>query len=251
MKAPKLFKLLALLMVFAVSCTKPDEQNNGGNNNSNNGGNNLNDHEYVDLGLPSGTLWATCNLGAQTPEEYGDYFAWGETQPKNIYSWNTYKYCNGDNGWNTLTKYCTESGNGYNGFTDNLTILLPEDDAATVNWGSEWCMPTQSQWEELYQYTTNTITTQNDVRGLFLTGSNGNSLFLPAAGRLYEGENNHDYNSNGWYWSNSLLIGLPHCAWRLNFVSDIYNLGGLPRSYGHSIRAVRSTDNKRCKTIDK
>ena len=80
-------------------------------------------HEYVDLGLPSGTLWATCNLGANSPEQYGDYFAWGETAPKEVYTWTTYKWCNGTN--NTLTKYCTNSSCGYNGFVDNKTELEP------------------------------------------------------------------------------------------------------------------------------
>lgn len=78
---------------------------------------------YVDLGLPSGTLWATCNVGADTPEGYGDYFAWGETQPKTTYNWSTYRYCNGD--YVKLTKYCGNSSYGYNGFTDDLTVLQP------------------------------------------------------------------------------------------------------------------------------
>ena len=108
------------------------------------------DHDYVDLGLPSGTLWATCNVGADSPEDYGDYFAWGETQPKDTYDWSTYQYCNGS--YNTLTKYSVEffdswyeqyTNYGYNGFIDNLTTLLPEDDAATANWGADWRMPTK------------------------------------------------------------------------------------------------------------
>ena len=238
MKTTRLFTLLALLMVFAMSCNKSDEPNNGGNEDDS-----LNNHEYVDLGLPSGTLWATCNVGANTPEEFGDYFAWGETQPKSTYSWSNYQYCNGGNGGNTLTKYCTKTGNGYNGFTDYITTLLPEDDAATVNWGNDWCMPSKSQWEELDQWTNDTMIIQNGTKGLLLTASNGNSLFLPAAGRIYEDYFNNDYN--GWYWSNTLLTELPDCAWRLNFISNIYNLGGLPRNYGHSIRPVRSQNNKR------
>ena len=92
------------------------EDNGGGG-----GGGSSDDHDYVDLGLPSGLLWATCNVGANAPEEYGDYFAWGETQPKDIYNWSTYQYCMGSD--NTLTKYCTRSDYGYNGFTDNLTHL--------------------------------------------------------------------------------------------------------------------------------
>ena len=100
-------------------------------------------HEYVDLGLPSGLLWATCNVGADAPEDYGDYIAWGETTPKTTYNWSTYQYCMGS--YNTLTKYCNKTSFGYNGFTDNLTTLLPEDDAATANWGSGWRMPTEEE----------------------------------------------------------------------------------------------------------
>lgn len=101
-----------------------------------------NEHEWVDLGLPSGTLWATCNVGADTPEGFGDYFAWGETAPKDDYSWETYRWCNGY--FNTMTKYCT---NGSYGTVDNRTELDPEDDAAYVNWGSSWRMrPWNSSW---------------------------------------------------------------------------------------------------------
>ena len=130
-------------------------------------------HDYVDLGLPSGTLWATCNIGADSPEDYGLYFAWGETVPyggtdesnamnysyastytKTYYDWSTYKFCNGLS--STMTKYCSNSSYGNNGFTDTLTELVPEDDAATANWGSEWCMPTIEQFMELINedYTT-------------------------------------------------------------------------------------------------
>ena len=129
------------------SCGDDDENvvvapNSGGNSGSANG------HEYVDLGLPSGTLWATCNVGASKPEEYGDYFAWGETKPKSDYSWETYKWCKGSS--KTMTKYCTNSKYGYNGFTDDLWELLPEDDAATVNWGSGWQTPSLAQLKELF-----------------------------------------------------------------------------------------------------
>lgn len=89
------------------------------------------EHEYVDLGLPSGTLWATMNIGATAPEEYGDYFAWCETAPKDVYDRSTYKWCNGD--YDQMTKYCDNSSYGYNGFVDNKTEIVPMDDAATVN----------------------------------------------------------------------------------------------------------------------
>ena len=84
--------------------------------------------------MPSGTLWATCNIGANSPEEYGDYFSWGETAPKDDYNWSNYKWCNGT--LNTLTKYSTRSSYGYKGFVDNKTVQDPEDDAACVNRGS-------------------------------------------------------------------------------------------------------------------
>ena len=141
------------------------------------------EHEYVDLGLPSGTLWATCNIGANSPEEYGDYFAWGETTPKSTYDWSTYKWCNGSS--TTMTKYCTQSEYGYNGFTDNLTELQSADDAATANWGSDWQMPSLAQIQELCSSsnTTTEWTQVNGVNGRKITSkSNGNSIFLPAAG---------------------------------------------------------------------
>ncbi len=108
------------------------------------------DHEYVDLGLPSGTLWATCNIGATKPEEFGDYFAWGETEPKEVYDWSTYKYAKalGPNKLDSLTKYCLSSDYG---IIDGLSSLLPDDDAATVNWGKEWRMPTEIEVKELVE----------------------------------------------------------------------------------------------------
>ena len=193
-------------------------------------------HAYVDLGLPSGLLWATCNVGADSPEDYGDYFAWGETTPKDTYNWSTYQYCNGS--YNTLTKYCNNSSYGYNGFTDDLTTLLPEDDAATANWGSGWRMPTAAEWYELYNNTAQTWTTQNGVNGLLFIATNGNSLFLPAAG--YRGSSNltTGAGSYGEYWSSSLLTGSPDFAWELYFNLDDYDMGNGSRSYGFSVRPV-------------
>ena len=196
-------------------------------------------HEYVDLGLPSGLLWATCNVGANAPEEYGDYFAWGETQPKNYYDWSTYIY--GSN-WNQLTKYCSDFYFGYNGFTDNLTILLPEDDVATANWGIDWRMPTKEEWQELYNNTTCIWTQQNGVNGCLFTANNGNSFFLPTAGcRLDSSLYTAGYC--GYYWSSSLYTGGPTNAWGLRINSDNYSISihnGYYRFYGQSVRAVRS-----------
>ena len=205
----------------------------------------LDDYEYVDLGLPSGLLWATCNVGADSPEEYGDYFAWGETQPKDTYNWDTYQYSNGgfyDGEWGEfyayLTKYCNSSYYGYNGFTDNLTTLLPEDDAATANWGSGWRMPTQAEWEELLDNTTHTYTTQNGVNGRLFTASNGNSLFLPAAGYRYSSSLLFA-GSDGYYWSSSLDSDYPGYAWYFTFYSG-YHMYAFDRNFGQSVRAVRS-----------
>ena len=132
-------------------------------------------HEWVDLGLPSGTLWATCNVGANSPEEYGDYFAWGEIEQKSKYSWNTYKYC--DNTKYSITKYC--AGSHY-GVVDNRITLEAIDDAAIVNKGDEWQMPSREQYEELYNddYTTTTWVNQNGVTGLsIISKTNGKSIF--------------------------------------------------------------------------
>ena len=193
-------------------------------------------HEYIDLGLPSGTLWATCNVGANTPEEYGDYFAWGETTTKTTYNWGTYKYCNGSE--TTLTKYCTNSDYGYNGFTDNLTTLQPEDDAATANWGDGWRIPTISQWNELCQYTNEISTTLNGVEGRLYTASNGNSLFLPGAGFMWYGH--YGDGRTLYYWTRSILYNSPSAA------SQFRGSGtsNADRFYGQSVRPVRSTRQK-------
>ena len=193
-------------------------------------------HEYVDLGLPSGLLWATCNVGATAPEEYGDYFAWGETQPRDTYNWSTYQYCDGSS--NTLTKYCNNSSYGYNGYTDTLTVLLPEDDAATANWGSNWRMPTQAEWQELYQNTTHTWTTQNGVKGRLFTAANGNRIFLPAAGSR-SNANLYLVGNLGYYWSSSLNANGPHCARHFYISSGGYGMYESNRYEGHSVRAVR------------
>ena len=197
------------------------------------------EHEWVDLGLPSGTLWATCNVGANSPEEYGDYFAWGEIEPKDNYSWSTYKYCKGSN--DTMTKYCAQSDYGYNGFTDGKKELDPEDDAAAVNWGSNWRMPSFSQIIELYNssYTTTTWTTQNGINGRKITSnSNGNSIFLPAAG--YRNDTSLDRaGSRSHYWSRSLGTDGISSAYFLFFNSAYISWNDFDRSYGRSVRPVR------------
>ena len=162
------------------------------------------DVEAVDLGLPSGTKWANMNVGATQPEEYGAYFAWGETEQKEMYVWNTYEWCNGFE--NVLTKYCTNSTYG---IVDNKTVLEPEDDAAAVNWDSIWRMPTKAEIEELGNKdncTWNWKKNYNDtgVNGYLVTSKkNGNSIFLPAAGcRVVNSFKS--VGSHGYYWSSSL-----------------------------------------------
>ena len=194
--------------------------------------------EWVDLGLPSGTLWATCNVGANAPEEYGDHFAWGETSPKEVYNWSTYQWCNGS--MFTLTKYNTQSSLG---MVDNKTELDPEDDAAYVNWGPSWRTPTTDQQNELMD----PRTTQNGVHGFRVAGPNGNSLFLPAAGYREDGMlidegtycslwSRSCYTSNGvsTYAFNACDMGFNWESWS-RFLNGPY----CDRYYGHSVRAVR------------
>ena len=195
-----------------------------------------NGHEYVDLGLPSGLKWATCNVGANSPEEYGDYFAWGETEPKDYYNWRTYKYCNGT--YDTMTKYCTNSNYGV---VDNKTTLELTDDAARVNWGGKWRMPTKAEQDELRENCTWEWTTQNGVNGYKVTSkvNRRNSIFLPAAGcRLYE--NLSDAGSNGYYWSSSLStsLSLSEDACYLYFYSGNVYGNDINRCDGQSVRAV-------------
>ena len=197
------------------------------------------DHEWVDLGLPSGTLWATCNVGANSPEDYGDYFAWGETETKEVYSWETYKWCNGSA--LTLTKYCTNPTYG-SGFFDDKTELDPEDDAAYVNWGSSWRMPTLEQLQELVENCTWTWTQQNGVNGSMVTGPNGNTIFLPAASH-YWNESLNAEGSQGRYWSYT-LAGNSYGAIRLYFDSAKASISNNDyRFYGLPIRAVRVLQN--------
>lgn len=195
-----------------------------------------NGHEYVDLGLPSGLKWATCNVGATQPEEYGDYFAWGETEGcnsgKTNFSWSNYKYCNGSN--TTMTKYCTSDKYGT---VDNKTVLEAADDAAAVNWGGSWRMPTTEEQQELLDNCTWTWTTKNGVYGCNLVGPNGNSIFLPAAG--FRLDSHLDYaGSIGYYWSSSLHASNSSFAYCLYFRSSNQGWGGNNRYFGQSVRPV-------------
>ena len=193
-----------------------------------------NGHEYVDLGLPSGTKWATCNVGADYPEDYGDYFAWGETEPKEEYDLSTYKWHEGS--YYTHTKYCTSSTYGK---VDNKTTLDLADDAANANWGGDWRMPTKTEQDELRTECTWTWTTQNGVKGYIVTSkSNGNSIFLPAAG-YRDFSDLWDAGFNGYYSSSSLYTDDSGGACRLYFESSYVSSGSYSlRRRGWSVRPV-------------
>ena len=189
-----------------------------------------NGHEFVDLGLS--VKWATCNVGANNPEEYGDYFAWGETKPKDNYSWSTYKWYYIDSylGYEILTKYCA---------VDNKTVLVLEDDAARVNWGGEWRMPTMTEQKELIDNCTWTRSVKNGVNGYNVTSNwNGNSIFLPTAG-YYSGFDLYDAGSYGYYWGSSLNSSYLDNACSLDFGSDDeYRDSYSVRNGGLSVRPV-------------
>ena len=194
-------------------------------------------HDFVDLGLPSGTLWATCNVGANVPEECGCYFAWGETEPKDSYSWSNYKYCYQIS--TALTKYCSNANQGLNHFTDNLTTLELEDDAATVNWGDDWRMLTEIEFQELKDNTTRLWTMQNGMTGFLLTAANGNTLFLPAVGYFHSQQTG--LYARGEYWTCNLLetssIYAQNC-----YIEGNGNFAPFRREryFGLSVRPVRS-----------
>lgn len=222
--------LLTLAMASVFGCKKENirtELNNGDG------------HEYVDLGLPSGTLWATCNVGADNPEDAGDYFAWGETETKGFYDWKQYKYSMFDDVGYKLTKYCTNSICGYNGFVDNLTVLESIDDAVSANWGEGWRMPTAEEFDELYQNTTFIWTTLNGVEGRLLTGPNGNSIFMPATGFYLDGD--LICTGLGIYWSGSLQTVSQVSAWSLHFdYENCHVCATYERSRGQVVRAVKN-----------
>ena len=175
----------------------------------------------IDLGLPSGTKWACCNVGASAPEQYGNYYAWGETSPKSEYDWDTYQYGSKDD--------VVDIGSD---------IAGTQYDAATANWGSPWRMPSQAQIEELTESCTSTWTTQNGVNGRKFVGPNGGTVFLPAAGGRWYGELN-GAGSNGLYWSSTLLEGYPGDAYYLGFRSGGAYWSGYYRFRGRTVRPVR------------
>ena len=194
---------------------------------------NANGHEYVDLGLPSGTLWATMNVGATSPEGYGDYFAWGETEPKDYYHWETYKLSANGN-YYSMTKYCLSPSYGT---VDNKNILELSDDAANANWGGDWRMPTIENFSELKTECTWSLVTKDGIRGFTVKGKNGNTIFLPEGGD-YLGQDLSNVGSRGAYWSSNLGS---HDAYSSCFyigTSQEVKSSGYDRCRGYSVRPV-------------
>ena len=234
-----------------------------------------NKHEYVDLGLS--VNWATCNIGADKPEEYGDYFAWGEMAPhyksgyaqeepqehwnsymSDGYWWSTYMWSKDTH--SSLTKYCNAGDLGNNGFTDKMTELVPADDAARMLWGSKWRMPTKSEMEELFNKCTWTWTKENGVYGYRVTsnvsGYTDRSIFLPAAG-IRGGKSLNGIDYDGMYWSSSLDTDNSLMAWSIYFVNgDLENIdedvsvAPFSRHNGLSIRPVLPTERSHKKVYE-
>ncbi|MBQ9530254.1 MAG: hypothetical protein IJR73_07855, partial [Bacteroidales bacterium] len=181
--------------------------------------------EAIDLGLS--IRWASMNIGAKGPEDYGDYFAWGETAPKEnstYYSWNYYDD----------SKYTED---------DRLTVLEQSDDAACVNWGGRWRMPTSKEFSELVEKCTWTWGTQNNVNGYWVNGPNGNSIFLPAVGYHFGGSAPIGQGAGGGYWSSTLctndnVYGYGRRAWFLDINQDWNYTNLTQRCYGLPIRPV-------------
>lgn len=184
----------------------------------------INGHKFVDLGLPSGLLWAETNVGASTPYADGDYYAWGETETKSYYSWSTYKWSN------SPTKY---------NYSDDKTKLEASDDVATVKWGKECRMPSRAEFQELYNKCDWTWkSSYNGARGYLVTGPSGQTIFLPASGRRFNGDLN-GHGSYGCYWSSSLSASNTDYAYYLDFYSDLIGPSVSDYRYiGCSVRPV-------------
>lgn len=208
-----------------------------------------NGHEYVDLGLPSGTLWATCNIGANSPEEYGCYYSWGEIEERDDYGEQKYKYfvSSEDDKTDTgILKYVPDSKPeyGHHDFTDNKTVLESEDDAAYVIWGGDWRIPTQAEMIELCVNCTWSLTEVKGKKGYKVTGESGKYIFIPAAGCRYDSSLS-GANVWGCYWTSSLDERMPDYAWSLCFdfglcTPDKFTI----RFTGLPVRPVRSGELK-------
>lgn len=213
------------LFLFATGCVNNEKKNES---------NESAKCEAVDLGLTSGTKWASCNVGADAPESYGDYFAWGETKSKEVYSDTTYAYyvvadsVAADSSAKKIWKYI------------GADIAGTEYDAATVNMGAEWTMPNESQCKELVYECEWTWTEVNGVKGYNVAGKNGNSIFLPASG-LRGAADVVNNDKIGGFWSSTLAENPETSgdfAMAVYFYSESHAVEKGGRGYGRAIRAV-------------
>lgn len=235
--------MLAMLATSFVACDKSDDDSNNDDN-----------INVVDLGLPSGIKWAKMNVGATNPWDFGNYYAWGETETKSDYNWETYKYCNGN--YNKITKYCNKADCGNDGFTDTLVTLESADDVATAVLGADYSMPTAVDWNELCSQCYWVWTSKyegRDISGyiVYKAKSDGDKgvkvfgdgtpsaiysltdvhIFLPAAGYIGVGR-------YGCYWSSSLYGSslASNCSFDSN---GVYSSWTSDRCFGWSVRPVK------------
>ena len=212
--------------------------------------------EYVDMGtvtiggVEKNIKWATCNVGAENPWDYGDYYAWGETEPKPNYSWSTYKFELGTNEQGPFSKYVNDDRYGTE---DYKTTLDPEDDAAHVKWGGTWRIPTYQEWISLrsdtfydWTWTDDYLGDGSNHAGQIVTRNNvggndpcaGNSIFLPATGRM-DGAQNESKNQAGYYWSSLLSDERTYDAHHITFIfGSVNDSDFLYRFFGLSVRPV-------------
>lgn len=240
------FKILApvcLTAVFVLSCNKQDDPVQEQDS--------INGHKYVEMG--DGLKWATMNVGATKPEDYGDYYAWGETSPGTDYTWETYKWMqSGQDYEDYITKYTIADGDvvaiwydGGNFIGDNKTVLEISDDAARAQWGGSWRMPTGAEWEALTNTAHFTWAWTDDYNGTGVAGCTvtskvsgyeGNRIFLPAAGNRYKTE--LLFVRYGFYWSSSLYARSSSIAYVLSLTSDKWETSSMSRFNGISVRPV-------------
>lgn len=183
------------------------------------------DHNHphaIDLGLPSGTKWACCNIGASSPEGYGGYYAWGEMAGKSDYSWENYAYYNPDTG-------------GFVSLGSDISGTVY--DVAHVQWGGSWVMPSKNRIDELLEYCTWEWTSVNGVNGILVTGPSGGQIFLPAAGFRWN-DGLHYAGSSGDYWSSTQRPADSDYAYGLDFSSGFWDWFWYYRYFGRSVRAV-------------
>lgn len=237
MSNPRMVTVSSELTLYALFSSNPNDSTP------------YNPDDWVDLGLPSGLLWAKCDLGATTPEEYGNHYAWGETQPKSNYNKYNYQWYNWDESdpgqFFHITKYCQDPWHGYNNYTDNFTTIQPEDDAATMTHGQGARIPTRDEWNELRFKCRKELVSQNGVQGVRLTGSNGNTIFIPNTGGEAEncGEEFHERGVQNYYWTATLDTNAPYFAYIARNSGGSINMPNGQREYGSRIRAVYQKQN--------